>query len=333
MELTEETSRAATGEPVAEPAGEPPILSVLLVAYNSRRFLEGCLGALERHISLPYEIVLVDNGSSDGTVDFIRERYPAVRLIQSERNLGFTGGNNLAARESRGTYLLLLNCDTVLLTDVAAGIHILESDPHVGVVGARMYGAHGEHRANTGHFPAPWRLWKFTLQWSDPMARPYGPPDFSAFRHDWVEGSCLLTTRQNWQEVGGMDESGFMYAEDVEFCGHTWQQGRISVQCTKMMYLHFGGYTVDRMEYLYAGYRRFHASCSDLATQRRADRVLRLGLIPRILVFGILSRVTGKEHFKRKYERFLDVRRRWRELAPRPSTRVPLCAAEPTARH
>ncbi len=97
----------------------------------------------------------------------------------------------------------------------------------------------------------------------------------------------------------------------------------ISVQCSKLMYLHFGGYTVDRMSHLYAGYRRFHASCSDRGTQRRAELVLLLGLIPRLVVFGILAVVTRKEHFRRKFARFWDVLRSWKQLAPKPSTRRP----------
>ncbi len=305
-------------------AGESPHVSVLLVSYNSRQFLRGCFESLQKHISVPFEVVLVDNGSSDGTAAFVRETYPWVRVFESETNLGFTGGNNAAAREARGEFLLLLNCDTVLLTDVTPGLRILKQEPRVGIVGARMYGAQGELRANTGHFPAPWRLWKFTLQWSKPFAHPYGDPSLAAFRHDWVEGSFLLTRRSNWEGVGGMDESGFMYTEDVEFCAHTMQRGLLSVQCAKLMYLHFGGYNVERMNYLYAGYRRFHASSSSRSTQRRADLVLLLGLLPRLLVFGALAAMTRKPAYQRKFARFWDVLRSWKELAPKPSTRRPL---------
>lgn len=304
--------------------GAAPLLSVLLVSYNSKRFMEECLQSLERHISVPFEAILVDNGSTDGTPGYVREQYPWVRVVESARNLGFTGGNNAAAREARGRYLLLLNCDTVLLTDVVAGIRILEQDPKVGVVGARMYGRDGELRPNTGHFPAPWRLWKFTLQWSRPFADPYGDPELLAFRHDWVEGSFLLTSRSNWEAVGGMDESAFMYAEDVEFCAHTLERGLTSVQCARLMYLHFGGYNVERMSYLYAGYRRFHASCSDRGTQIRADLVLLLGLLPRLVVFGLLAAFTRNQHFRRKFARFWDVLRSWKQLAPKPSTRRPV---------
>ncbi len=304
--------------------GDNPLVSILLVSYNSKRYLDDCLQAVAKHVSVPHEIVLVDNGSGDGTPDYVRMHYPAVRLIESEANLGFTGGNNLAARQARGTFLLLLNCDTVLLTDITAGLRILTEDARVGVVGARMYGRNGELRANTGHFPKPWRMWKFTSQWSKPLRHPFGEPAHAAFRHDWVEGSFLLTRRSNWEGVGGMDESGFMYTEDVEFCAHTLQRGLRTVQCSQLMYLHFGGYSVERMSYLYAGYRRFHASCSTPAMRQRAELVLLLGLVPRLVVFGLLALFTRKPAFRKKFWRFADVLRSWKSLAPRPSTRQPL---------
>ena len=301
-----------------------PLLSILLVSYNSRRYMADCLQAIQRHVSVAFEVILVDNGSTDGTAEFVGEAFPWVRVVESRTNLGFTGGNNLAARHARGTFLLLLNCDTVLLTDVTAGLQILMEDERVGVVGARMYGRNGELRANTGHFPQPWRLWKFTLQWSKPLHRPFGEPALAAFVHDWVEGSFLLTRRSTWEGVGGMDESGFMYTEDVEFCAHALQRGLRTVHCSRLMYLHFGGYNVERMSYLYAGYRRFHASCSSPAVRRRAEWVLLLGLLPRLLVFGLLALLTRKPAFEKKFARFAEVWRSWKTLSPKPSTRKPL---------
>ena len=301
-----------------------PLVSILLVSYNSRHYMDDCLRSIQRHVSAAHEVILVDNGSADGTAGYVRTHYPAVRVVESETNLGFTGGNNLAARHARGTFLLLLNCDTVLLTDLTPGLRILLEDERVGVVGGRMYGLNGELRANTGHFPKPWRLWKFTLQWSKPLQHPFGEPSLGAFSHDWVEGSFLLTRRSNWEGVGGMDESGFMYTEDVEFCAHTLQRGLRTVHCSRLMYLHFGGYSVERMSYLYAGYRRFHASCSSPAMRRRAEWVLLLGLAPRLAVYGLLALLTHRPAFRRKFNRFADVLRSWKQLAPKPSTRRPL---------
>ena len=300
-----------------------PVLSILLVSYNSAAFMRDCLDAIVRHVTVPFEAILVDNASRDNTLEIVRSDYPWVRAFGSETNLGFTGGNNLAARHARGKYLLLLNCDTVLLTDVAPGIQILEEDASVGVVGARMYDAHGELLVNAGYFPLPKRLWKFTSMWTKPLSQPYGAVALSAFRHDWVEGSFLLTSLENWKAVDGFDESGFMYVEDVEFCGHTAHRDLVTVQCSKLMYLHFSGYSSERIDYLYAGYRRFHASCSDRQTQRLADLVLLAGLLPRIAAYGVLATFTSSKEAKVKYRKFLHILLHWNETAPRQSTRRP----------
>ena len=300
-----------------------PVLSILLVSYNSAGFIRGCLDAIVRHVSVPFEVILVDNASRDNTLEIVRSDYSWVRAFQSETNLGFTGGNNFAARHARGKYLLLLNCDTVLLTDIAPGIRILEEDASVGVVGARMYDANGELRVNAGYFPLPKRLWKFTSMWTKPLSQPYGDAALSAFRHDWVEGSFLLTSLDNWVAVDGFDESGFMYVEDVEFCGHTAQRGLAAVQCSKLMYLHFCGYSNERIEYLYAGYRRFNASYSDGTTQRLADLVLLAGLFPRIAAYGLLATFTRSTEAKVKYRKFRYILMHWKEIAPKETTRRP----------
>ena len=272
---------------------------------------------------MPFEVVLVDNASTDGSAAFVRERFPAVRVIESGQNLGFTGGNNLIAKAARGQYLLLLNCDTVLKTDVTPGVRILQREPEVGIVGARMFDGDGRVQPNTGHFPAAWRLWLFKWQWSKPFAQPFGDPALQAYAHDWVEGSFLLTSRENWQAVGGMDEAGFMYGEDVEFCTHTRERGLRTVQCAAMSYQHFGGYNEDRMPFLYAGYRRVHASSARLGHPRRAELVLLLGLVPRLMVYSVLALVTRRATLRNKTRRFWEVLRRWKELAPKPSTRRP----------
>ena len=136
----------------------PPILSILIVNYNGRRFIPDCLGSLRERVSLPHEVILVDNGSADGSADLVRSEFPEVRLIAEGRNHGFTAGNNLAAREARGAYLLLLNTDTILLDDPEPAVALLEQEPDIGVVGARMVDARRAYRPSTGHFPRPGRL-------------------------------------------------------------------------------------------------------------------------------------------------------------------------------
>src|SRR5208282_3322704 len=140
-------------------------ISVLIVCYNAKHFLQDCLNSIRDRVTVPYEVILLDNASADGTADFVRTEFSWVRLLRSEENLGFIKGNNFAARYARGKYYLLLNSDTVLLSD----------------------------------FPRAMLLWKFGWLWSDPQKRPYGEPSLKAFQVDWVEGSFLLTPAENWR--------------------------------------------------------------------------------------------------------------------------------------
>ena len=165
-------------------------------------------------MSCSFEVILVHNGSSEPLPEGITERYPWLRVIPSEKNLGFNAGNNLAARAATGKHILLLNIDTILLTDVTPAIRLLESDFRIGVVGAKAYCDSGEPRPSAGHFPKAMRLWYFRGLWSSPKGF-YGPRELQGHRVDWVEGSFLLTTAQNWVALGGLDEKNFYYGNRV----------------------------------------------------------------------------------------------------------------------
>jgi GT2 family glycosyltransferase len=291
------------------------LLSILILTHNHGKFLEGCFGSIEKHVSCPFEVILVDNGSSEKLSPSLTVRFPWLRTIRSERNLGFNAGNNLAARNANGEYLLLLNIDTVLLTDVVPAINLLRSDLKIGIVGAQAYGASGEPRPSAGHFPKACRLWLFRSLWMKPKVA-WGPSELNAFKVDWIEGSFLVTTLKHWKAIGGFDEKNFLYGNDVEFCRSTSQRGLTVVQCTQVKYIHFGGYEVSRVGHLYAGFRDYHRKFSTPAERQMADLVLRAGLIARILVYGLWYRVTRNKRIGEKWQRFAEVRRNWAQLTP-----------------
>ena len=292
-----------------------PSLSILVLTYNDSRFLEGCLDSIKRHVTCPFEVILVDNGSSEKLPDSLTVRFPWLRIIRSEKNLGFNAGNNLAARNANGEYLLFLNVDTALLSDVVPAIRLLQSDLKIGAVGAQAQGANGELRPSAGHFPKARRLWLFQTLWMKPRV-PLGPGQLQAFKVDWVEGSFLATTLNHWKAVGGFDEKNFLFGNDVNFCRSTSQGGLAVVQSTAVRYVHFGGYGVSRMGHLYAGFRDYHRKFSTPIEQQWADLVLRTGLIARILVYGLWYRATRNERIGEKCQRFSEVRKNWAQLTP-----------------
>jgi GT2 family glycosyltransferase len=292
-----------------------PLLSILMVAYNSKKYLDGCLNAIKESVSCPFEVVLVDNASPEPVLDDLTLRYSWLRIIRSSRNLGFNAGNNLAAKNARGKYILLLNIDTLLLTDVEPAVRLLEADQNIAVVGARACGGSGELRPSAGHFPKARRLWWFRSLWTKPTVS-YGPSEWHAFRVDWVEGSFLMTRLENWIEIGGFDENNFLYGNDVDFCRGTADRGLAVVQCTDVRYVHFGGYEMSRARNLYAGFREYHRKFSNPLERLNADVVLWLGLLARISVYGLWYRLTKNDRIGRKLQSFVQVHRDWPRITP-----------------
>jgi GT2 family glycosyltransferase len=292
-----------------------PILSIIVLTHNDRKYLEPCLQSIQERVSCPFEVILVENGSSEPVEDEVSKRYPWLRLMRSEKNLGFNAGNNLAAKAANGKYILLQNIDTVLLTDIAPALSLLESDPKIGAVGAEAYDSSQKWRPSAGHFPTWWRLWLFRSLWIKPKA-PYGPSELQAYKVDWAEGSFLMTRLKNWNEIGGFDEKYFLFGNDLHFCRSMAERGMTVVQCRAVKYVHHCGYGVSRMGNLYAGFREYHTIFSGPFEQRMANFVLRAGLVARILGYGLWYRLTRNSKIGDKFKRFTEVHRNWAQLTP-----------------
>ena len=128
-------------------------LSILIVNYNGRDFLGPCLESIRKYVAVPFEVIVVDNASHDGSVDYLIKNYPDVRVIASQVNTGFSGGNNLAARDATGRYLLLLNNDTVVCSSIDPLIHLMELNEDAGVLGCRLSYGNGKQQESIGYKP------------------------------------------------------------------------------------------------------------------------------------------------------------------------------------
>lgn len=218
-------------------------LSVLLVNYNGMRYLADCLKSISRFAPPETEVILVDNGSTDGSVDFILRHYPWVRVIQSQQNLGFSAGNNLAGKDARGQFILLLNVDAELLEPILPVIDWFEANTECGALTINMVDGKRIARACTGRFPSPARLALLRKM----LVQPNEYSETRAHLVDWVQGSFLLTRADNWRNLRGLDESHFMYAEDVDFCKRVFDSGLRCAYLPQVKYLHWGGYNPSRV--------------------------------------------------------------------------------------
>lgn len=226
-----------------------PLVSVIIVNYNGKRFLDECIGSVRKNAGCPHEIILVDNASTDESAEYVEKNFPGVRLVRSKKNLGFTAGNNLGARSAKGKYLLLLNNDTRLLTSLTPAVREFDNDTKLGALGCRMYFNGGGFQASTGYEHTPLRI---LLTWtglyrltSSTLFREIDEDEtrYKRFRKDadWVTGAFLMTPKSLWDSLGGLDENFFMYVEDGDYCKRVRQAGFKVAYTPEVEIIHYRG--------------------------------------------------------------------------------------------
>ena len=209
-------------------------LSVIIVNYNVKYYLDQCIRSVLRAFVLmhtPAEIIVVDNHSADGSVDYLEQRYPQklfpmVRFVRSAHNLGFARANNIAIRQSRGEYVLLLNPDTIVGEDaLKASVDFMDAHEDAGAVGVRMLGAQGRRAMESRRgLPTPmvsfFKMLGFCNRW--PHHRLFGKyymgylPWDEPCQIEVVSGAYCMLRRKALDEVGLLDEDFFMYGEDID---------------------------------------------------------------------------------------------------------------------
>lgn len=228
-----------------------PDLSIIIVTYNSRRDIEKCLASLQAcSRGARVEIIVCDNASPDGTADLVAQHFPSVKIIRSAHNLGFGRANNLAAQHARGRFFLLLNPDTWVEEDLAAAlVNFLDSHPeasgcapqHLNPDGTRQFGAMRELPTVASLF-----YQKSGLAYAFPRSPRFGRYYMTWWDHNEVRevqqaGACLALRREVFQQVGGFDESYFMYFEDVELCHAVRAAGHRIFYLPHARVYHIGG--------------------------------------------------------------------------------------------
>lgn len=200
-------------------------LSAIMVSYNTRELTLKCLRSLFADCrEMSAEVWVVDNASTDGTVDAIRREFPFVKLIANDNNIGFGAANNQAMREASGEYFLLTNSDAVIESGAVAGlIDYLKRHPHVAAVGPRMLNEDGTLQMSCYPFPSLLRAWIDSLSLARFVSYRSALGDFRSWDHDserivpWVIGACMLVRRSVYQQIGGFDERFFLYAEETDW--------------------------------------------------------------------------------------------------------------------
>jgi len=231
-------------------------VSVIIVNYNGEKYLDDCFNSLKTQLTnTSYEIIVVDNLSTDNSRNLIKEKYPEVNLIESNENLGFGRGNNLGVSHAKGKYVLLFNNDTILQTPITSAIQLLEKDPTIGVVGANMYNGNNQYTYACGYFPNALNMliFKKFLMHSGEFEK--GEFTQKIYDVDWMSGSFLLLSKKVFNDIKGFDPDYFMYVEDVDICKKIANKNLRRVFMPELRYIHYVGFNPKKNPLIINGYR------------------------------------------------------------------------------
>lgn len=230
-----------------------PDLSVIVVSYNTRQLLDDCLASLQQ-ADAPgngLEIIVVDNASSDGSVEMVRQKYPRFRLFANSENRGYSAANNQGAQAANGRFLLFLNSDTrISKPALTQPLNYLQEHPEVGALTVNLVYPNGQRDPdNHRGFPTPWnafchfsglrRLFPHT-----PLFNGYlqSYADFDQIHAvDVIAGSYMMMPAELFHQVGGWDETYFFYGEDIDLCYRIRQTGALIIYFPHVKVLHYKG--------------------------------------------------------------------------------------------
>jgi len=228
------------------------ILSVIIVNYRVRFFLELCLHSVEKALSgVDAELIVIDNHSADGSVEFLRPLFPGVRFLVNTENTGFAHACNQALEHAKGEYILFLNPDTILPEDIVPHcLSFLRSTPRIGGLGLRMIDGSGRFlKESRRGFPSPWvafcKLLGLTALF--PRSRIFSTyylgflPESGTHPAPVLSGACLWVSRAILDEVGSFDASFFMYAEDIDLSYRLERAGYVNYYFADSTIIHFKG--------------------------------------------------------------------------------------------
>jgi GT2 family glycosyltransferase len=211
-------------------------ISVCIVNWNTKELLSNCIDSiLEKTSDVSYEVIVVDNNSTDGSAEMVKRRFPNCKLIESKENLGFSRGNNLGLWEATGKYILFLNPDTILITNALLGMfQFMEVNTDVGAVGCKLRSQDGSIQFTCARtYPSLWNQFcdMMMLNRLFPRSKMFSTIEMVYWDHkdssavDCLSGACIFAMKGIVTELRGFDEGFFMYAEDVDLCYRIKREG------------------------------------------------------------------------------------------------------------
>ena len=226
-------------------------LSIVILCWNDLKVISNCLSSIFSGVhSTEFEVIVSDNGSTDGSPDRIREAFPLVRVIENGENLRFSKGNNVGIRASRGDYVLILNPDTIIHDgSLDRWIEFADRHPEAGGFGCRVLNPDGSYQRSGRPFPTVWRGWlgALCLGVLGHISDAFVSNEYVRWKGDterlidWQSGCCLMVRADLLERLGGFDDQFEYYYEDVDLCHRIWDADYPIVFTPEVTITHLGG--------------------------------------------------------------------------------------------
>jgi hypothetical protein len=294
-------------------------LSIVILCWNDRKVIADCLRSIfaTTH-STEFEVIVSDNGSTDGSIEFIRTNYPLVTVVENGRNLRFAKANNVGIRVSCGEYVLILNPDTIIHEGTLDRIvSLADQHPEAGAFGCRVLNPDGTYQPSAWPFTSLRGEWiaafysrrlAHVSKWftSDSYVGWHGATQRQV---DWVSGCFLFARRNVLNSVGGFDEQFFYYYEDMDLCRQIWHAGSSILYLPGPTITHLGGqstksripglaFVLDSQVTRYLYYYKYLGK----AGVRRARTVVLASVLLRRLGYSVKQLIRPTEHAKKQLE-------------------------------
>jgi GT2 family glycosyltransferase len=290
-------------------------LSIVVICWNDWKVIENCLRSIfDCTHRIEYEVIVSDNGSTDGSVEKIRQQFPAVKLVENRANLGFARGNNSGIREARGEYVLILNPDTIMHEgSLDRWIEFADNHPEAGAFGCKVHNPDGTYQESARRFQTPARLLVAAL-----YLRPleYLAPEVFADQYlrwegdtereiDWQSGCCVMFRANVLKQLNGFDEQFFYQYEEVDLCRRVWDAGYPIRFTPTASITHLGGQSVGRFPIRFVievsrnRYRYYYKHFGKQGA-RRCRLIMLMHFRVRLLGYGLLNLFRPSETLKNR---------------------------------
>lgn len=282
-------------------------LSIIIPNHNTKKLLVRCLETIQESMEgydLSYEIIVIDNASTDGSVDFLKKKKEHIIPIFNSSNAGYGKANNQGITKARGEYILLLNSDIEVLHDAIPKLFTFVCDHPKAFVGGKLRNTDGSPQASVGKFYSLPVVVLMLFFKGDRLGITRSSPE-TITKTDWVSGACLLGRKEYFADTGLFDENIFMYMDEVDFLYRAKQKGYTTLFYPEAQFIHVGAASSEGKRTpvinIYRGLVFFYSKHEGVRARMMLKELLKL----KAYVAIIIGRITGNTGLVNVYEKAL----------------------------